>query len=825
MDENFQYLERSRLDKRLESMKRVPLTLVTAPMGYGKSSIVGKYLQKNHMENLWITLGQAAVQEQWLWNHIAQEISKISEPVSQFMFRTGLPYGSDWELMESKFLTLLREDMSTQDFYLVLDDYQSCQGNRLSQFLATLAFEDIEGIHIIVISRQMLNLPLEELRLRGYCVHIKQTDLIMAPDELKQLFEINGICLDEQTFQEVCAYTDGWVAAARLIWHDYQETGNLQFYGSVQHLLKESLYRKLSPEEKHLLYPFTCFAELSCEELSVVADLNVTEDTLMRLTHKLVFFHYNSQNQKYMIHTLLHNVIVEEERDNREEIFYRYACYQEKNKQFITALEYYDKAGRREEIFQILDGEYRFEIMEQIPDFILTFFQKCDNNEEFIQHPSATLSSIYCMLLSAKKEILLKGRRFYTHVKHFYESQLSASDENRNLLGELYFLESLYISSNLSAASVTLRHVWELRGGKASLIFAKRPYTYGVPNTLFMYHNAPGMLKTEITTEIEYSREYMKLVYNTKASLDRFICGEYALEIGDIALAFTHATEALEKAYFQNQICIIISSYFVLFRAIIFQGRKEDFAEIMEKCEEFFQCNTPHPSHISVEYDLMCGYVYGVLGQLEKIPLWLRKRQFDNCNIIIRDSRNACIIYGFYLCRKKRWTKLAANAEEMVLSFTGTRHVFSEIYAHIFYSIAHWYTDKHAKALDYLLGALALAKPDHIMMPFAELSDELMPILTIAVEKEPFSREILSFCQQWQRGIKAFKSEEYREAIFSPREKEVLEFLVQGYRNSEIAERMHIAQITVEKNLTNIYRKIGVANRTSAVNWYNNKKI
>lgn len=38
-----------------------------------------------------------------------------------------------------------------------------------------------------------------------------------------------------------------------------------------------------------------------------------------------------------------------------------------------------------------------------------------------------------------------------------------------------------------------------------------------------------------------------------------------------------------------------------------------------------------------------------------------------------------------------------------------------------------------------------------------------------------------------------------------------------GYKNSEISEQMHIALVTVEKNLTSVYRKLGVNNRTSAI--------
>ena len=53
--------------------------------------------------------------------------------------------------------------------------------------------------------------------------------------------------------------------------------------------------------------------------------------------------------------------------------------------------------------------------------------------------------------------------------------------------------------------------------------------------------------------------------------------------------------------------------------------------------------------------------------------------------------------------------------------------------------------------------------------------------------------------------------------LLTKREAELMEYVRAGLRNAEIGEKMHIAQVTVEKNLTSIYRKLGVKNRTAAI--------
>lgn len=58
------------------------------------------------------------------------------------------------------------------------------------------------------------------------------------------------------------------------------------------------------------------------------------------------------------------------------------------------------------------------------------------------------------------------------------------------------------------------------------------------------------------------------------------------------------------------------------------------------------------------------------------------------------------------------------------------------------------------------------------------------------------------------------------EASLSPRELEVLAALAEGATNAEIAERLFIAETTVQSHIKSIFRKLGARNRTEAAAWY-----
>jgi DNA-binding NarL/FixJ family response regulator len=56
-------------------------------------------------------------------------------------------------------------------------------------------------------------------------------------------------------------------------------------------------------------------------------------------------------------------------------------------------------------------------------------------------------------------------------------------------------------------------------------------------------------------------------------------------------------------------------------------------------------------------------------------------------------------------------------------------------------------------------------------------------------------------------------------SFLTPREREIIRLLSQGFNNSVIARSLHVSRETIKLNLKSIYRKIGVANRTQAAVW------
>ena len=179
--------------------------------------------------------------------------------------------------------------------------------------------------------------------------------------------------------------------------------------------------------------------------------------------------------------------------------------------------------------------------------------------------------------------------------------------------------------------------------------------------------------------------------------------------------------------------------------------------------------------------------------------------------------------YGRLLCSEKNWEHLDIVGDEMLVPYANTVHIFPIIVGYIYKAIAKYNMGQERLAADYLTKAVQYAQKDKLIIPFIENGQELEPVMRSLMPNE-FLGKIIAQVVQYEEGKKSIKGvgagsleNGKKTALLTKREAELMEYVKAGCRNAEIGEKMHIAQVTVEKNLTSIYRKLGVKNRTAAI--------
>ena len=213
---------RARLSGRLDRGAASKLTLVSAPAGFGKTTLLTE----------WLAAGPAGPAGQRLVAWLALDRSD-SDPASFWAYaiaalRTVAPGIGDSALAQlhalqrppiETVLTALLNDLAaiTADIVLVLDDYHVIDAREVQDGMAFLLGHLPPRLHVVIASRADPALPLARLRARGELVEIRAADLRFTPDEAAAYFnEMMGLQLAVPDVAALERRTEGWIAALQL---------------------------------------------------------------------------------------------------------------------------------------------------------------------------------------------------------------------------------------------------------------------------------------------------------------------------------------------------------------------------------------------------------------------------------------------------------------------------------------------------------------------------------------------------------------------------------------------------------------------------------
>jgi LuxR family maltose regulon positive regulatory protein len=209
---------RPRLIERLSSGTESALTLVSAPAGFGKTTLLADWLATSAADGrsaAWLSLDQRDNDPVVFWTYLVTALRTAAPGVG----------GSALALLESPqppieaVLANLVNDLNavSYDVVLVLDDYHVIEARDVHDAVAFL-LEHLPGqIHLVIAGRADPALPLARLRGRGELVEIRAADLRFRPDETAAyLNEVMGLVLTAADVAALDGRTEGWIAALQL---------------------------------------------------------------------------------------------------------------------------------------------------------------------------------------------------------------------------------------------------------------------------------------------------------------------------------------------------------------------------------------------------------------------------------------------------------------------------------------------------------------------------------------------------------------------------------------------------------------------------------
>ena len=209
---------RPRLVERLNEGMHGRLTLVSAPAGFGKTTLISEWLAGCERTVAWLSLDAGDGDPARFLAYLASALQTIDENYGKGLLavlNTPQPQPPPIESL----LTGLLNEISTipNNFVIVLDDYHVIDSSPVDQALNFLVEHQPPQMHLVIATREDPPLPLARLRAHGQLTELRAADLRFTPAEAADfLNRMMGLNLRDADIAALEARTEGWIAGLQL---------------------------------------------------------------------------------------------------------------------------------------------------------------------------------------------------------------------------------------------------------------------------------------------------------------------------------------------------------------------------------------------------------------------------------------------------------------------------------------------------------------------------------------------------------------------------------------------------------------------------------
>ena len=204
----------SSLIQRLERGDSRPVVSVVAPAGYGKTTLLSQWAERNGQSFAWVSVDEADNDPKVLLSYVAAALDAV-EPIGERVFdalaspASSVP-GSVVPRLGSAFSSM------TSPVVLVLDDVHLLRNSECRAALSVLADHVPGGSRLALAGRAGPPLRIARLRTEGKIVEVGPGDLSLTCEEASSLLRDAGVALSQDEVAELHRRTEGWPAGLYL---------------------------------------------------------------------------------------------------------------------------------------------------------------------------------------------------------------------------------------------------------------------------------------------------------------------------------------------------------------------------------------------------------------------------------------------------------------------------------------------------------------------------------------------------------------------------------------------------------------------------------
>ena len=871
-------VHRSELFEKLNAGLSRKLILVSAPAGFGKTTVVSDWISQNKIPAAWLSLDSGDNDPAVFLNYIISGIQSIHPEFGQSALKLlnspNRPFG------ESIANLLINEILNiNSNFLLVLDDFHLIKSNEVLK-LVTYFLEHIPvNIHIVILTRSDPALSVSRLRSQHQLVELRSSDLSFSANDISVLFNKKlklGLSLDDVYSLE--SKTEGWIAGLQLTALSIRGREDISEFiqdlkGDNRYImdyLMEEVLKIQTDDINDFLLQTSILEQMSAPLCNAVLNINDSQQILETLEKNNMFvIPLDTERTWYRYHHLfaellkqrlhlrgktaineLHNKASEWFKNNAMPFFaIEHAILTdnfEKSIQFLGEIvETMWKNGQHTAILNYGDL-LPDELIKKNADFclyyawILIIAGQIQKAEPFLVSAEKITMQIINNNNSSKEDVNYNKKllgKISVAFAYLYSitadsektfSYCKAAMENLSEDDPLWYSWGWYSIGNAEMVSGHLNE--SIAAFEKALAYGKKSGNIYLISTIV--HNLASL---EVRMAL-YSSAYKKCSdliifmkesgYSQVSRSDPTYAGLYSLMAGIECLRadFEEALANIKIAYSlsinnpNNSHKVVM----LLVYWLITIGRRDDagMIKLINEIEDIIQQNTIAPAAIAI-YIGMKGKMLIEQHELEKARHLFMEYGLGLDKKISYLTDRAYFSFVLLLITELKFKEAEKILSELQTMAQAASRIDTLVEAKIIYAILYKQSGNKEKAIVNLIEALEAAACENILMYFIHyhsgISDLLKEVYNIqATTKTNIPKELTDKLKLTiEKRDKVIKMS--FEAGLSARELDVLKLIAEDLTNQEIADKLFISLQTVKTHVKMILLKLEVDSRIRAV--------
>ena len=296
------------------------LALVSAPAGFGKTTLVSEWVAGCGRPVAWLSLDEGDGDPARFLTYLVAALQTLAADVGAgawAMLQSPQP-----PAIESILTTLLNEIAAlSHPFILVLDDYHAIDSEPIDQALVFLLDHLPPRMHLAIATREDPSLPLARLRARGQLTELRAADLQFTPAEAADfLNRAMGLNLSDGEVAALETRTEGWIAGLQLAavsMQGHQDTaGFIKSFTASHRFVLDYLVEEVLQQQSESIQTFLLRTSILdrlcgplCDALLLAPSIS-GQETLAHLEHANLFIvPLDSERRWYRYHHLFGDLL------------------------------------------------------------------------------------------------------------------------------------------------------------------------------------------------------------------------------------------------------------------------------------------------------------------------------------------------------------------------------------------------------------------------------------------------------------------------------------------------------------------------------------